>query len=109
MIRTREDEEIFLCTEFKRKNTRHSIKFDDKVDAAISIGFLDNNIGQEIKEFYRLRNGIHLENAIKNDITYELEQSALAYRRIRPFTVGVREFLRTGSLPEDARPKNEGA
>lgn len=104
-IRTSEDEEVFLCTESKRKNTQHSIKFDEKVDAAISIGFVDEQIGGEIKEFYRLRNGIHLENAVKNGIQYELDQSLLAYRRIKPFTIGVREFLRTGVLPEEARPE----
>ncbi|ARO22194.1 hypothetical protein CO659_22120 [Rhizobium sp. S9] len=105
-ITTANDEEVFLCIETRRKNTQHSIKFDDKVDAAVSIGFVDQKLGEEIKEFYRLRNGIHIENALKNEINYELQQSLLAYRRIKPFTIGVREFLRSGTLPEEARPKS---
>lgn len=107
IVRTQDNEEVFLCIETKRKNSQHSIKFDDKVDAAVSIGFVDEQIGTEIKEFYRLRNGIHIENALKNEIAYELEQSTLAYRRIRPFTTGVREFLRSGVLPDEARPKRQ--
>lgn len=105
-IKTTEDEEVFLCIETKRKNSQHSIKFDDKIDAAVSIGFVDPELGAEIKEFYRLRNGIHIENALKNQIAYELEQSLLAYRRMLPFTKGIREFLLTGTLPDEARPKN---
>lgn len=103
-IMTDNQEEIFLCIETKSKNTQHSIKFDNKVDAAVSIGFVDRNIGEEIKEFFRVRNGVHIENAVKNDINYELELSKLAYRRVLPFTVGIRGFLQTGALPDDARP-----
>jgi hypothetical protein len=102
---TIDSEDVFLSVERRERTPPISIKFDDKVDAAVAIGFVDGDIGEEIKSFYKLRNAIHLESAIKNQITYELTNSLLAYRRMLPFTAGVRGFLRDGVLPADARPK----
>lgn len=78
-------EEVFLCVRRREKTNPFSIKFDDKVQASVEIGFVDAAIGEDIKEFYRLRNAIHLETAIKKSIKYEIEQAQLAYRRMRPF------------------------
>jgi len=100
-------EEICLCTSVKQKIARKSIKFDDKVNAAVNIGFIDHALGEEIKGFYKLRNAIHLESAIKNDVTYELTYSLLAYRRMYPFTIGIKGFLLNGRLPDEARPGNQ--
>jgi hypothetical protein len=107
-ISTTDGEDIHLCVRRQEKTQRFSIKFDDKVDAAVTIGFVDAEIGEEIKVFYKLRNAIHLESAVKNDITYEIDSSWLAYRRMLPFTSGVRGFLADGRLPDDARPKRLG-
>jgi len=102
-------EEILLCTLTRQKTTPHSIKFDDKVDAAVKIGFLDVEIGQDIKRFYKLRNAIHLESAVKFETRYELADSQLAYLRMQPFVLGVREFLSSGVLPAEARAKPKPA
>lgn len=96
-------EEVVLCVGVRQKTSRISIKFDDKVDASVQIGFLDFTLGEEIKQFYKLRNAIHLESAIKNQIIYEIDNSLLAYRRMQPFTRGIRGFLKTGVLPDDGR------
>jgi hypothetical protein len=104
-VNTTEGLEVHLCIEAEIRNTRHSIKFDDKMDAAVKIGFVDPSLGEEIKEFFKTRNGVHIENAVKNEIEYEISQSQLAYWRIRPFTTGIRDFLTTGKLSEAARPK----
>lgn len=101
---TTENEEIHLCTSVKKRTPRVSIKFDDKVDAAVKIGFIDARLGEEIKGFYKLRNAIHLESALKSQLQYELSSSKLAYLRMRPFTKGIKGFLTTGTLPDDARP-----
>jgi len=98
-------EEVVFCVEARQKTSRVSIKFDDKVDAAVKVGFLDGEIGEEIKGFYKLRNAIHIESAIKNDITYEIDSSSLAYRRLQPFLAGARAFVAEGILPEEARIK----
>lgn len=96
-------EEVALCVQTRQKTSRVSIKFDDKVDAAIVIGFLDGALGEEIKGFYKLRNAIHLESAIKNNVQYDIDRSLLAFRRIQPFTRGIRGFLDTGTLPDDGK------
>lgn len=102
-------EEIVLCTQSRQKTTVHSIKFDDKVNAAVKIGFLDIEIGEDIKRFYKIRNAIHLESAVKFETKYELADSQLAYLRMQPFVLGVREFLLTGVLPAEARAKPKPA
>lgn len=98
-------EAITLCTETKEKTSRISIKFDDKVNAAVEIGFLHKPLGEEIKAFYKLRNAIHLESAVKNEIKYEIANSQLAYRRILPFMRGLKGFLENQKLPQDAKIK----
>jgi hypothetical protein len=98
-------QEISLCVETRQKTPKVSIKFDDKIDAAVKIGFVDATLGGEIKEFYKLRNAIHLESAIKNDVKYELDNSSLAYRRLQPFTDGIRSFLKNGALLDGAKIK----
>ncbi|CCT59732.1 hypothetical protein ACE4RV_01050 [Acetobacter persici] len=106
-VNTKEGLEVHLCIEAEIRNTRHSIKFDDKIAAAVKIGFVDPSLGEEIKEFFKTRNGVHIENAVKNEIEYEISQSQLAYWRIKPFTTGIRDFLTTGKLTEAARPKQD--
>jgi hypothetical protein len=106
---TKEGENIVLCAERNEKTLVMSIKFDDKVDAAVRIGFVDPQIAYEIKEFYKLRNAIHLESAVKNTIKYKIDNSKLAYRRMCPFTNGIRGFLANGHLPANARPRENSA
>lgn len=102
-------EEINLCVQVTEKTNPISIKFDDKVDAAVQIGFVDKDVGEDIKSFYKLRNGIHLKSAIKNQIKYELDSSHLAYRRMKPFTEGIRGFLKDGKIPDTAKLKKKHA
>lgn len=104
-LHTKDGFDVHLCIEAEVKNSQQSIKFDDKVDAAVNIGFVDRSLGEEIKSIFKTRNGLHIENAVKNEIQFEIELSQLAYWRIKPFTIGVRDFLTTGKLTEAARPK----
>jgi len=89
----REGRQVFLAVEKTERTPRQSIKFEDKVAAAVAIGLLDEKLGEEIKDIYTLRNAIHLETALKRSVDYGLEQSQLAYRRMRPFLEGVRARL----------------
>jgi hypothetical protein len=93
------DERLAICAYRKEATTVHAIKFNDKVDAAVEVGFVHRRLGTEISEFFRLRNGMHLENAVNKQIQYELEQALLAYRRMQPFIKGVREFLISQKKP----------
>lgn len=98
-ISKKSGEEIHLCVDSKQRTSRASIKFDDKVGAAIKIGFINPALAEEIKVIYKQRNAIHIESALKNQIDFELNQSMLAYRRMVPFIAGIKSFLKNGSLP----------
>ncbi|MER9926035.1 hypothetical protein NKJ84_24565 [Mesorhizobium sp. M0048] len=100
-------EEVHLCVQITEKTNPISIRFDDKVGAAVAIGFIDKEVGEDIKSFYKLRNGIHLESAIKNQINYELDSSHLAFRRMKPFTEGIRGFLKDGKIPDKSKLKKK--
>lgn len=102
-------EPIYLCTEVKARTSKISIRFDDKVDAIVKIGCIETELGEEIKKFFKLRNGLHIENAVKNSLTYELDMAQLAFRRIWAFTQQIRGFLNTGEIPEDAKLKSPTA
>ena len=101
---TVDQEEVHLCVEREVKTSRSSIKFDDKIDAAVKIGFVDHDLGEEIKTIYKLRNSIHLESAIKNEVQFEIAQSKLAYWRMRPFTDKIRQFLQAHPEFSNASP-----
>lgn len=92
-------EPVFLCALREEKTPALSIKFDDKVDAAVAIGFVELSIGKEIKTLYKLRNAIHIESAVKNDVAFEVEQARVAYLRLHPFTIKIRKFLNSKPLP----------
>jgi hypothetical protein len=79
-----------------------SIRFDDKCRTAEKLGiirdFKDSNgvlikLPEEIIEIYSYRNGIHLVAEQRKGITYELELSKRAYRRMRPFIDQIKERL----------------
>ena len=86
-------EALHLCVQRKEKTISHSIKFNDKVDCAVKIGFIRKTVGEDIKEFYRIRNAIHLETAVNRLIAYELSQSVLAYKRMKPFVDDIKTHL----------------
>lgn len=90
---TYEDQKIFTCLKKDTKTPWTSIPFHDKVDASVGIGFLDKKYSDEIKNFYTLRNSIHIEAAAKKNIEYEIEQSKIAYKRLRPFIDDIKSFL----------------
>ncbi len=90
---TYEGNKIFTCLKKETKTPWTSIPFHDKVDASVDIGFVNEIYADEIKSFYTLRNSIHIEAAAKKNIEYEIEQSKIAYRRLRPFINDIKAFL----------------
>ena len=78
----------------KKKKEKSKIRFEDKCNTAQNIGLIHSftdpsgnkvELPEEIKEIYSFRNGIHLIAEQKKRISYELELSKKAYRRMRPF------------------------
>ena len=103
---TYEGNDAFICLHKDAKTPWRSIQFQDKVDAASNIGLIEKQLGKEIKEFYRLRNAVHIEAAAKRGIEYEVEEAKLAYRRMRPFIDQIKEKI---ALEAAEMPNNPGA
>lgn len=78
----------------EKKKEKSKIRFEDKCNTAQDIGLIHSftdsrgnkvELPEEIKEIYSFRNGIHLIAEQKKRISYELELSKKAYKRMRPF------------------------
>lgn len=92
--------EAYICQNRNVKTAAPSIKFDDKVNAAVEIGFVEEIYAEEIKQFYKLRNFVHIEKASKDQFEFEIEQSRLAYRRMEPFIDHLKGFFKENSDKE---------
>ena len=95
----------------KRKKDKPQVRFDDKCKTAESLGLIHSykrNNGEivdlpgDIIEIYSYRNGIHLIAEQRKGISYELELSKKAYRRMRPFIDQIKEQLvKDGKINSD--------
>ncbi len=63
------------------------VRFDSKARAAVSIGIIDENIANELIEFYAARNMIHIHAELKRgaDWAWEIEFARQAYWRLAKF------------------------
>lgn len=61
------------------------IRFEHKADVANLLGLVSDDLRDELKELYALRNAIHLHAEIQKGISYEMEMSLIAYRRMHVF------------------------
>ena len=98
-----------ICVRKITKTDWTAISFEHKVDCAVSIGFISARYADELKNFYRLRNGIHIESAAKRQLEYQLEQAKLAYRRINPFLAEIRKhFAKMAASTAKGDPASAG-
>lgn len=74
------------------------IRFEHKADAAYSLGLIDEILRDELKDIYALRNAIHLHAEIQRGISYEIEMSLMAYRRMQVFKLQVTNGLKKYGL-----------
>lgn len=93
--------EIFYYDEHKKEETH--IRFDSKCITAKKLQLLSsftNNEGNEVDlpseiiEIYGYRNGIHLVAEQRKGISYELNLSKRAYRRMQPFIDQIKKRLK---------------
>ena len=87
----------------ERKKDETQVRFDDKCKTAEKLGLIHNiktsngrivNLADDIVEIYSYRNAIHLIAEQRKGITYELELSEKAYKRMRPFIAQIKEKLK---------------
>ena len=86
----------------KKKKEKAKVRFDEKCSTAEKLGLIHKYVNErgeeidlpaEIKEIYSYRNGIHILAEQRKGITYELDLSKRAYRRMRPFIDQIKERL----------------
>lgn len=85
----------------RTKKEKPQVRFDDKCKTANKLGLIHSfksdgkivDLPTEIIEIYGYRNCIHLIAERRKDITYELELSKKAYRRMKPFIEQVKNKL----------------
>lgn len=94
-------EEVVPMTYRKKDKEERQIRFDDKCDTAVQLGLIHSytkdgkeiDFPQEIKTIYSYRNAIHLLAEQRRSITYDLEMSITAYKRLQPFVQQIKSKL----------------
>jgi hypothetical protein len=61
------------------------VRFDKKVECALTLGLVQSWLKDELIEFYEARNAIHIHAEIRKSLDYQLDLSKRAYRRMQPF------------------------
>lgn len=61
------------------------VRFDRKAECACRLGIIEVWLKDELIEFYEARNSIHIHAEIRKSLSYELDLSRRAYRRMQPF------------------------
>jgi hypothetical protein len=83
-----------------RRTQESKIRFDSKVAAAVKLGILDEDLGEEIAGFYGARNYIHIHAELRqSDFDWQISFARDAYRRLQPFKEQVVIWLARQALP----------
>ncbi len=93
-----EDEAIYTCVIRDKKTAKNSIPFKEKIDCAVSIGFVEKIYGEDIKLIYELRNLTHIETEAIKSINVKIEQSKKGYWRMKPFLDKIRKYFEEGHV-----------
>ena len=79
-------------TETKKMDER-KIVFEDKAEAALSLGLINQKIKDVVCRVYSLRNAIHLHAEIRRGIEYEIEAAKDAYWHLQGFCQQIADKL----------------
>lgn len=75
-----------------KKRRANSVRFEDKVATAISLGMIKPNLGADLRQIYEARNSIHLHAELRKQLKWPIEVSRLGYRRMKPFCEQLRAY-----------------
>ena len=98
----------------RKEKEKPQVRFDDKCRTAERLGpihkFINNkgieiDLPYELIEIYSYRNGIHIIAEQRKGISYEIDLSKRAYRRMRPFVDQLKEKLRQDGKVSETRYK----
>jgi hypothetical protein len=74
------------------------IRFDDKVQAAVDLGMINESLGYDLKEIYEARNSIHIHAELKKKLKFDTDIGRLAYRRMQPFCDQLQRYVTSHAL-----------
>ncbi|PFJ51914.1 hypothetical protein COI99_14545 [Bacillus cereus] len=84
-----------IITQYMEKKLvdKTKIRYDQKVEACHKLGLIDTAMKKDLIKLYEYRNTVHLEAEMKKGLTYDLEMSELAYRRVEGLSIRLAENL----------------
>lgn len=81
------------------RKSRINIPFEERLRACEDLGLIDTKLADEILEFYKKRNSVHLTAKILKSITVELSDTRRGFRRINAFCEYVKRGLTRSGEP----------
>jgi hypothetical protein len=93
-LNTADAGDIVGAVQATKRTQESKIRFDSKVAAAVELGIIDRDLGNEIKGFYTARNYIHIHAELRqSDLDWQVSFARDAYRRLQPFKIQVSGWL----------------
>jgi hypothetical protein len=86
-----------ITSDLKLSDTK--VRFDHKANTAFAIGIIDEELAQELIDFYAARNMIHIHAELKrgSNWTWEIDFARQAYWRLQRFRDQVSTWLETAT------------
>jgi len=85
---THDGKDILTMYKTTGKRDITKVRFDEKVELFVKLGFITAKLGEELIDIYEMRNAIHIHAELKKlrqGIQYEMDKSVIAYRRMQVF------------------------
>lgn len=86
---------LFLCRKKSESIPWKYINFKDKVDVAAELGILTDKTAKSMIEIYDIRNSVHIEKVVEEEIKFSIEMCKNAYYTFNDMIEEVRDFLLT--------------
>ncbi|WP_073706554.1 hypothetical protein [Glutamicibacter sp. 0426] len=85
-MKTDDSDDIVGAVKTTKRTQVTKIRFDKKVTAAVALGIIAMDLGDEITSFYTARNYIHIHAELSQpDLEWQISFARDAYLRLQPF------------------------
>jgi hypothetical protein len=91
---TYDGDNVYPCIYKDKKTPKSSIPFEDKVNCAVRIGFIEEKYSRDIIDLYKQRNLSHLESEAKKKVEMTIDDAKQGYWRIQPFLEKIQEYFK---------------
>lgn len=84
---------IVTCKKKGRTQKLKEIQFNDRLNAAVELGFVQASNQAELEDLYKSRNKIHILAAVADNYKPDVLQSSMAFRNLFAFLAHARAFF----------------